>query len=83
MEKWFIRYQVKLEPEEGVIPPMESGIICAESYGKAAEKLEEFYGPDLREILQLKYLTEDLMVLPRTVLHEIEEALDRYDEDKE
>ena len=54
---------------------MESGIICAESYGKAAEKLEEFYGPDLIEILQLKYLTEDLMVLPRTVLHEIEEAL--------
>lgn len=77
MEKWFIRYQVKLEPaEEGVIPPMESGIICAESYGKAAEKLEEFYGPDLLEILQLKYLTEDLMILPRAVLHEIEEALE-------
>lgn len=77
MEKWFIRYQVKLEPaEEGVIPPMESGIICAESYGKAAEKLEEFYGPDLLEILQLKYLTEDFMILPRTVLHEIEEILE-------
>ena len=77
MEKWFIRYSVKLEPaEEGVIPPMESGIICAESYGKAAEKLEEFYGPDLLEILQLKYLPEDLMILPRTVLHEIEEVLE-------
>lgn len=76
MEKWFIRYSVKIESDEALGHPIEFGIICAESYGKAAEKLEEFYGPDLLEILQLKYLTEDLMILPRTVLHEIEEALE-------
>lgn len=76
MEKWFIRYSVKIESDEALEHPIEFGIICAESYGKAAEKLEEFYGPDLLEILQLKYLTEDLMILPRTVLHEIEEALE-------
>ena len=76
MEKWFIKYQVKLNPEEGVIPPHEIGIVCAESYGKAAEKLEDFYGPDLLEILQLKYLEEGIMTLPREVMHSIEEALE-------
>lgn len=76
MEKWFIKYQVKINPEEGVIPPIEFGIVCAESYGKAAEKLEEFYGPDLLEILQLKYLTDELMILPREIVHDIEEALE-------
>lgn len=73
---WFIKYQVKLNPEEGVIPPHETGIICAESYGKAAEQIESFYGSDLLEILQLKYLEEAIMVLPRAVVHEIEEALE-------
>lgn len=74
---WFIRYSVKLEPaEEGVLPPMESGIICAESYGKAAERLEEFYGSDLLEILQLKYLEEGIMILPKDVIHKIEEVLE-------
>lgn len=73
---WFIKYQVKLNPEEGVIPPHEIGIICAENYGKAAEQIENFYGSDLLEILQLKYLEEDIMVLPRAVVHEIEEALE-------
>ena len=73
---WFIKYQVKLNPEEGVIPPHEIGIICAESYGKAAEQIENFYGSDLLEILQLKYLTDELMILPREVMHNIEEALE-------
>lgn len=72
---WFIKYQVKLNPEEGVIPPHETGIICAESYGKAAEQLEDFYGSDLLEILQLKYLEETAMILPEAVVHGIEEAL--------
>ena len=75
MENWFIRYCVKIEMDESIEHPLESGIVCAESLSKAAEKLEEFYGPDLLEILQLKYLTDGLMILPKTVLHEIEEVI--------
>jgi hypothetical protein len=76
MEKWFIRYCVKIEMDESIDHPLEFGIVCAENLSKAAEKLEDFYGPDLLEILQLKYLEEGIIILPRTVLHEIEEALD-------
>ena len=40
------------------------------------KKLEDFYGPDLLEILQLKYLTDELMILPEEVMHSIEEVLE-------
>lgn len=73
MEKWFIKYSVETESDEY---PIESGIVCAENLSKAAEKLEDFYGPDLLEILQLKYLEEGIIVLPRKVIHSIEEALE-------
>lgn len=53
MEKWFIEYSVKIESNEH---PIEGGIICAKNLGEAAERLEDFYGLDLLEILQLKYL---------------------------
>lgn len=76
MEKWFIKYSVKIESGEPLVHPIEFGIVCAESLGKAAEKLEDFYGPDLLEILQLKYLEEGIMTLPREVIHGIEEALE-------
>ena len=76
MEKWFIKYSVKIESNGPFIHPIEVGIVCAESFGKAAEKIEDFYGPDLLEILQLKYLTDDLMILPEEVMHNIEEALE-------
>lgn len=72
MEKWFIEYSVKIEYEN----PIEFGIVCAESLGKAAEKIEDFYGPELLEILQLKYLTDEVMILPKEVMHSIEEALE-------
>ena len=76
MEKWFIKYSVKIESDEPLVHPIEFGIVCAESFGKAAEKIEDFYGPDLLEILQLKYLTDELMILPEEVMHSIEEALE-------
>ena len=76
MEKWFIKYSVKIEADETVVHPIEVGIVCAESLGKAAEKIEDFYGPDLLEILQLKYLTDEFMILPEEVMHSIEEALE-------
>lgn len=76
MEKWFIKYSVKIESDEPLVHPIEFGIVCAESLGKAAEKLEDFYGPDLLEILQLKYLEEGIMALPEEVMHSIEEALE-------
>ena len=76
MEKWFIKYSVKIESGEPLVHPIEFGIVCAESLGKAAEKIEDFYGPDLLEILQLKYLEEGIMTLPREVMHSIEEALE-------
>jgi benzoyl-CoA reductase/2-hydroxyglutaryl-CoA dehydratase subunit BcrC/BadD/HgdB len=40
------------------------------------KKLEDFYGPDLLEILQLKYLEEGVMVLPKEVMKSVEEALE-------
>jgi hypothetical protein len=73
---WFIKYQVKVETDDILTNPIEDGIVCAESLGKAAEKLEDFYGPDLLEILQLKYLEEGIMILPKEVMHSIEEALE-------
>ena len=76
MEKWFIKYSVKIETDETLVHPIEFGIVCAESLGKAAEKIEDFYGPDLLEILQLKYLEEGIMVLSREVIHSIEEVLE-------
>jgi hypothetical protein len=76
MEKWFIKYSVKIESGEPLVHPIEFGIVCAESLGKAAEKLEDFYGPDLLEILQLKYLEEGIMTLPREVMKSVEEALE-------
>lgn len=76
MEKWFIKYSVKIESDEPLVHPIEFGIVCAESFGKAAEKLEDFYGPDLLEILQLKYLTDELMILPEEVMHSVEEVLE-------
>jgi hypothetical protein len=76
MEKWFIKYAVKVELGEPFIRPIEFGIVCAESLSKAAEKLEDFYGSDLLEILQLKYLEEGVIVLPKEVMHSIEEALE-------
>ena len=76
MEKWFIKYSVKIEAGGPFIHPIEFGIVCAESFGKAAEKIEDFYGPDLLEILQLKYLTDELMILPEEVMHSVEEALE-------
>ena len=75
MEKWFIKYSVKIESSGPFIHPVEFGIVCAESLGKAAEKIEDFYGPDLLEILQLKYLEEGIMALPEQVMQSIEEAL--------
>lgn len=75
MEKWFIRYSVRLELSER---PIEFGIVCAENFGEAAKKLEDFYGPDLLEILQLKYLEEDLILLPKEVVDNIEEAVETY-----
>ena len=75
MEKWFIRYSVRLELSEH---PIEFGIVCAENLGEAAKKLEDFYGPDLLEILQLKYLEEDLILLPKEVVDSIEEAVETY-----
>lgn len=76
MEKWFIKYSVKIESDEPLVYLIEAGIVCAESLGKAAEKLEDFYGPDLLEILQLKYLEEGVMVLPKEIMHSIEEVFD-------
>ncbi len=75
MEKWFIRYSVRLELSER---PIEFGIVCAENLGEAAKKLEDFYGPDLIEILQLKYLEEELILLPKEVVDSIEEAVESY-----
>lgn len=72
MEKWFIKYSVRIESLDH---PIEDGIVCAESLGKAAEKLEDFYATDLLEILQLKYLEEGIMILPREVIDSVEEAL--------
>lgn len=75
MEKWFIRYSVRLELSER---PIEFGIVCAENLGEAAKKLEDFYGPDLIEILQLRYLEEGLILLPKEVVDSIEEAVESY-----
>jgi hypothetical protein len=71
---WFIKYQVKVETDDILTNPIEDGIVCAESFGKAAEQIEDYYGPDLLEILQLKYLEEGVMVLPKEVMHSIEEV---------
>lgn len=73
---WFIKYQVKVETDDILTNPIETGIVYAESFGKAAEKLEDYYGPDLLEILQLKYLEEGVMVLPKEVMHSIEEVFE-------
>ena len=73
MESWIIRYQVKLKSEGNEMPTMEKGIVCAENYCKAVEKLENFYGLDLLEIYLLKRLTANLMILPNSILKDIEE----------
>ena len=78
MEKWFIKYSVEIETDKPLVHTIECGIICAENLGEAAEKLEGFYGLDLLEILQLKYLEEDIMILPKEVMHNIEEAIESY-----
>ena len=40
--------------------------------------VDESDGADLLEILQLKYLEEDIMILPKEVMHNIEEAIESY-----
>ena len=76
MGSWIIRYQVKLKSDENVTPDMEKGIVCAESYSKAVEKLEAFYGLDLLEVYLLKRIAVDLMVLPNSIIKDIEEHLE-------
>ena len=55
---------------------MEKGIICAESYSKAVEKLEAFYGSDLSEVYLLKRIAVDLMILPNSIIKDIEDYLE-------
>ena len=76
MGSWIIRYQVKLKSDGNVIPDMERGIVCAESYSKAVEKLEAFYGLDLLEVDLLKRIAVDLMILPNSIIKDIEEHLE-------
>ena len=73
---WFIKYQVKIETDGVLINPIETGVVCAESLGKAAEQIEDYYGPDLLEILQLKYLDEKLLILSETLMKKIEEEIE-------
>lgn len=76
MESWIIRYQVKLNSDGNILPDMEKGIICAESYSKAVEKLEAFYGSDLSEVYLLKRIAVDLMILPNSIIKDIEDYLE-------
>lgn len=71
---WFIKYQVKVETDNILTNPIETGIVYAESFGKAAEQIEDYYGPDLLEILQLKYLDENL-ILSESLMKKIEEEI--------
>jgi hypothetical protein len=71
---WFIKYQVKVETDDILTNPIETGIVYAESFGKAAEQIEDYYGPDLLEILQLKYLDERL-ILSDALMKKVEEEI--------
>lgn len=74
MEKWFIRYKVKYDSGSG--EAYESGILVSDNYMNAAAQIEDFYGPDLIEILKLKYLDADFLLLPEKFIDEIEKEIE-------
>ena len=74
MEKWFIRYKVKYYNGSG--EAYESGILVSDNYMNAAAQIEDFYGPDLIEILKLKYLDADFLLLPEKFIDEIEKEIE-------
>lgn len=73
MEKWFIRYKVKYDNGSG--EAYESGILVSDNYMNAAAQIEDFYGPDLIEILKLKYIDADFLLLPEKCIDEIEKEV--------
>lgn len=74
MEKWFIRYKVKYDNGSG--EAYESGILVSDNYMNAAAQIEDFYGPDLIEILKLKYLDADFLLIPEKIIDEIEKKVE-------
>ena len=74
MEKWFIRYKVKYDSGNG--EAYESGILVSDNYMNAAAQIEDFYGPDLIEILKLKYLDADFLLIPEKIIDEIEKKVE-------
>lgn len=74
---WYIRYEVIFTNEDEV-KETESGIVYAENYADAAQKLENFYGIDLVEITLLRYIYDEALILPKEVLDAIEQEVENY-----
>lgn len=74
---WFIRYKVKCilaNREEDTI--YEEGIVQAHNYTEATKILEGYYGNDLLEILLLRYIDEQTLILSTDTLDKIEQEVD-------
>lgn len=74
---WYIRYEV-IFTNENEVKEAESGIVYAENYADAAQKLENFYGIDLVEITLLRYIYDEALILPKEVLDAIEQEVENY-----
>ena len=71
---WYIRYEV-IFTNKNEVKETESGILYAENYTDAAQKLEKFYGIDLIEITLLRYIHDEVLILPKDVLDVIEQEV--------
>lgn len=74
---WYIRYEI-IFTNENEVKETESGIIYAENYADAAQKLENFYGIDLIEITLLRYIHDEVLILPKNVLDVIEQEVEDH-----
>lgn len=63
-EPWTCYFSVIYHDESNDINEVDNGIVVADSYGQAAEKLELYYGTDLVSIEKLKWVGDgEILIL--------------------